>query len=589
MDTGTTQTRGRGRGGHSPHRRAGSISELRSTPTRRTDWAGRIITTIAAIIALAGLASPATADDMVSNLSETTGSAQERHKLSVNDFAMPFTTGPNATGYQLTAISLDYATGRVRKYDQVYVNVYGNHPTATYLPSDTNQVAHLTTHLLEQEGPVAGVNKYLVRHRRFGGQPVTSVHLEPNTQYWVKIFAGEDATTAQLAQTASFDESGETGWTIGDLVVAKPEGTSDTNYSSITGGGAALKMKVEGTTNPEVLISISDATATEGTDATMDFVVSLSRATSGTVTVEYLTLFDGSATAATPGDDFIHQVGTLTFQPGETSKIISVPIIDDTVNDSGETFGVTLFDAIGADLDDDTATGTILNTEVLTGSFENVPAEHDGSTPFSFYAAFTTDIAIGYAAMRDHAFTVMKGDVTKARRVDGRSDRWEITVDPDGDDAVTITLPTNRACGTQGAICSKEDNPVQLSNNPSATIAGPPAEPVGAPLTASFSDVPDEHNGSDFTFQLTFSEEPDVGWRDVKGAVRVSNGSVNGASRKTQGSNLAWNVKVRPTGTGSLTITLPETTECSDSNAICTANGRQLSHSTSQRVQGWSG
>ena len=66
----------------------------------------------------------------------------------------------------------------------------------------------------------------------------------------------------------------------------------------------------------------------------------------------------------------------------------------------------------------------------------------------------------------------------------------------------------------------------------------------------------------------------------------MSGGSVNRASRETQGSNLAWNVKVRPSGTGSLTITLPETTNCSDSNAICTANGRQLSHSTAQRVQG---
>ena len=85
---------------------------------------------------------------------------------------------------------------------------------------------------------------------------------------------------------------------------------------------------------------------------------------------------------------------------------------------------------------------------------------------------------------------------------------------------------------------------------------------------------------------MTFSEEPDIGWRDVKGALRVSGGSVNRASRETQGSNLVWNVKVRPSGTGSLTITLPETTDCSDSNAICTANGRTLNHSTAQRVQG---
>ena len=105
------------------------------------------------------------------------------------------------SGYRLEAISLEYTTERVRKYDLVYVSVYGDHHTEFYRPSDTNQVAHLTTHLLEQEGPVAGVNRYQVRSRRFGGTPVTSVHLEPDTRYWVEIFAGEDATTAQLASS----------------------------------------------------------------------------------------------------------------------------------------------------------------------------------------------------------------------------------------------------------------------------------------------------------------------------------------------------------------------------------------------------
>ena len=72
----------------------------------------------------------------------------------------------------------------------------------------------------------------------------------------------------------------------------------------------------------------------------------------------------------------------------------------------------------------------------------------------------------------------------------------------------------------------------------------------------------DEHSGSDFCFDLTFSEEPDVGYRDVQRAFRVSGGSINRASRRTQGSNLGWKLKVRPSGTGSLTITLPETTDC---------------------------
>ena len=413
-----------------------------------------------------------------------------------------------------------------------------------------------------------------------------------------------------------------------------------------------------------------------------------------------------------------------------------------TTNDNGETFNVLLTDPKGAGIDKGTATGTILNTETLTGNFESVPAEHDGSTAFTFYAAFTTDIAIGYAAMRDHAFTVTKGDVTKARRVDGRSDRWEITVDPDGDDAVTITLPANRACGTQGAICSKEDNPVQLSNNPSATIAGPPAEPrrstahgellgragraqrerfhvpadvqrgarrrlegrqgtasvvkttptvsiaggsgkegdddaidftvtlgeaasgtvtvdyatsdgsaeagddytaksgtlsfsagetsktvsvtieddieneseetftvtlsnasgadLGtasatgtirnrqvAPLTATFSNVPAEHDGSEFTFDLAFSENVKAGYARLRDdAVRRDRSNDREGPAQDPGQQPNWTITVEPLGSNQITISLPATTDCDATGAICTDDGRKLSHSTSASVLG---
>ena len=531
----------------------------------------------------------------MTNLGESSLGTTTELRLSVNDIVMPFTTGPHPTGYRLEAVSLEYTTGRVRKYDLVYVSVYGDHPTKFYRPSDTNQVAHLTTHLLEQEGPVAGVNKYRVRNRRFGGTPVTSVHLEPNTQYWVEIFAGEDATTAQLAATVSGNESGAMGWTIGSYVLTKPEGTSDANYSLV--GIDTLKLKVEGRTNPEVLISISDATATEGVDETMDFVVSLNRSWSRTITVTYITLFTGSAT---PVVDYENKTGTLTFRPGETSKIISIPIIDDTEEDSGETFNVLLFAAKGADVDDDLGVGlgTILNTEVLTGSFENVPEAHDGLTgsfegvpeahdgqsAFSFRVAFSEDIGISYKTLRDESFTTTGGAVTGARRVDGRNDLWEITVEPSGAENVTITLP-RRDCGTTGAVCTREGTPRALTNSPSATVAGPPSEP----LTASFSDVPVSHDGQHaFTFGLTFSEDvAGLSYRTLRDeAFNVGGGAVRKAKRRQQGSNQGWTVTVDPTGNGGVSITLPETTNCSNAGAICTDDGRKLNHSTSATIPG---
>lgn len=56
------------------------------------------------------------------------------------------------------------------------------------------------------------------------------------------------------------------------------------------------------------------------------------------VTVQFATS-NGSALA---GLDYIASSGTLTFGAGETAKTISVPLVDDTVTEPGETFLVTL-------------------------------------------------------------------------------------------------------------------------------------------------------------------------------------------------------------------------------------------------------
>ena len=227
-------------------------------------------------------------------------------------------------------------------------------------------------------------------------------------------------------------------------------------------------------------------------------------------------------------------------------------------------------------------TGTITNTETLEATFQNVPQDHDGSNTFTFNVAFTNDVSIAAAAMRDHPFTVTRGDVTAAARVGGNNDRWLITVEPDGNDTVTITLPANRACGTQGAICSEEDNPVQPSNSPSATVA----LVQGTPLTASFSNVPTDHTGADFTFDLALTDELAGGWKKIQAAFRVTGGSINRVVRKTRGSDLAWTVTVRPAGTDSVTITLRATAECTSDGGICTDDGRRLSNSPTATVAG---
>src|SRR5205085_2711973 len=62
--------------------------------------------------------------------------------------------------------------------------------------------------------------------------------------------------------------------------------------------------------------------------------------------------------------DFATAVGTLSFAPGETSKTITVPVIDDAIVEGDETFQVKLTNAVGSTLNTpSTATVTIKDND----------------------------------------------------------------------------------------------------------------------------------------------------------------------------------------------------------------------------------
>ena len=105
-------------------------------------------------------------------------------------------------------------------------------------------------------------------------------------------------------------------------------------------------------------LSIADTTAVEG--ETARFTVRLSPASEQTVTVSYRTA-SGTAVA---GRDFDTASGTLTFAPGNTRQSIAVPTREDDLDEPNETFTVRLNNAIGATLEDGSATGTIVDDDV---------------------------------------------------------------------------------------------------------------------------------------------------------------------------------------------------------------------------------
>ena len=116
-----------------------------------------------------------------------------------------------------------------------------------------------------------------------------------------------------------------------------------------------------GLKTPPPALAVADAQAQEGTDATLDFAVTLDKESTGTVTVEYATS-DGTATA---GSDYTAVSGTLTFAAGETEKTVSVPVLEDDHNEGSETLTLRLASPSGATIDDGEATGTITNSDAI--------------------------------------------------------------------------------------------------------------------------------------------------------------------------------------------------------------------------------
>jgi hypothetical protein len=88
-------------------------------------------------------------------------------------------------------------------------------------------------------------------------------------------------------------------------------------------------------------------------------MVTLSRSVTDAVSVQYATV-NGTAQAKS---DYTATTGTLTFQPGETSRTITVSIKGDRKRELNETFSVELSNADGATIADGVATAMIVNDD----------------------------------------------------------------------------------------------------------------------------------------------------------------------------------------------------------------------------------
>jgi glucose/arabinose dehydrogenase len=171
-----------------------------------------------------------------------------------------------------------------------------------------------------------------------GGCPAwTAVSNDP----WITITAGDNGTG-----------NGTVDYTVGANPGIPPRS------GTLTIAGRTFNVEQAG--GPAPLISIDDVVVAEGPGAVASFVVSLSLASLQTVTVQYATV-NGTATASA---DFVPEVlTTLSFDPGETSKPVTVDVNDDALDEDDETFFVHLSGATKGAIDDADGQGSILDDD----------------------------------------------------------------------------------------------------------------------------------------------------------------------------------------------------------------------------------
>ena len=271
-----------------------------------------------------------------------------------------------------------------------------------------------------------------------------------NVSYAYQWLAGE--TDIDGATGSSYElTSSEQGQTIQVRVTfTDDEGFSETLTSVATDAVAAApaaannpatgKPTISGTPQVEQTLTADTSSITDADGLT-------------NVAYQYQWLAGGAEIDGAAGSSF-----TLTAaQQGKTIQV-RVDFEDDLGNSESLTSAAT--EAVAA------------KPIPLTATFENVPEAHSGAgTEFTFRLRFSESFKLSYTVLRDHAFQVDGGKVTKAKRVNGRDDLREIHIKPDGNGPVTITLPETTDCDDDGAICTEDGR--KLSNRNEFTASGP--------------------------------------------------------------------------------------------------------------------
>ncbi|MEO0835467.1 MAG: Calx-beta domain-containing protein [Cyanobacteria bacterium J06642_3] len=162
---------------------------------------------------------------------------------------------------------------------------------------------------------------------------------------------------------------GETSKTI-DVAINDDSLSEENEIFNLNLSNAAKAILIDQTTTatiadndiPLPIISVSDLSLNEGNaNKTATVTVSLDKSGTEAITVNYKTL-DNTAVSEL---DYQAVEGKITFNPGQTTKTIKIPIIGDLLNEADESFYFQIKDAVNAKINNTQAEATLGNDDPL--------------------------------------------------------------------------------------------------------------------------------------------------------------------------------------------------------------------------------
>ena len=300
-----------------------------------------------------------------------------------------------------------------------------------------------------------------------GSAPATATFAAGSSTAELSV-ATEDDTVIEAASAITATVTAGTGYTLDASASSAEVAVNDNDAATFT--VSANPVQIEEGESSTLTVAIAN-----GVTFAADQTIALDFAASTAVAADYAVADSGGQALASPY--------ALTLAAGASTVTATVTATDDADQEPAETIEAAAShegSAIGS------ASIEVAASDGLTARFENVPESHDGSAAFSFELHFSEEFTIGYRKLRDRAFEVSGGAVTRAQRLEkGSNIGWRITLEPDTDGDIAVTLPA-RACGERGAVCTREGR--TLSEAVSATVPGPaPPEisiaPASSPVT----------------------------------------------------------------------------------------------------------